>query len=1716
MLEQRNCSFINSDLKTMNTNRFKTILLSAFFLLGMGALISATKQTNFNSINELVTRICTGTTPALTEKVYVQLDRTFYKPGEDVWFKAYLRDANTLMPSKKSGILHVELHNPQGGKIKHLKLIANTGGAAGDFHISEDLPGGIYKIKAYSNWQKNFKQVFEREITVQKSVLPNLRMKLDFERETYGPGDKVVAELDLNTLDNKTLGNYQFRYLVMLDGKEIGQYSGKTNPEGHADLNFKLPKDLATNDGMLNILISYRGQTESISRSVPIVLGNIDLQFFPEGGDLIAEMPSRLAFKAINEFGKPADIVGVIYKGNDEEVARFSSFHQGMGGVEFTPEAGVAYYAKLSQPSGLKEAFQIPNVRKDGYGLKVIQQTNDRLDVSVFSSQKEELLLVAKSHGQEYFSKKIKTKGGQQISILTDDFPIGVSQITLLDSKEIPRAERLVFINTDKQLNIEVFTDKEEYQPREKVQMSIKATDEQGRPVAGDFSLAVADDKLLTFADDKQGNILAHTLLESELTGEIFEPNFYFDTREEKAGQALDYLLLTQGWRRFTWEQIAQNKRFPHVAERGVISGEVVDSYLEPVAGIEVKLRDTKHSATTDKNGRFIFSDAKLYKTSQLDIEHEKYEKFSFSIANYMENMRFQLQLPPGTMSGTITDKDTREPIHGAYVYIQKEGRTIATAGTDVDGKYSFPRLYPGFYDMLVIRAGDRKELKKVKVFSNTNVRVNTDIKQESTQLNEVVVTGYKVPLIRQDAAVSLSTVSSEEIRSVNRKKRTKKYKQKAENKRMSEVVVTDDIMVEPPQEVTQASLPEPEPELAQAFLSEIEEEIEFEDQTVEEETTLEMPPPPPPPALKLPPPPPPPPPVLEEDVESDEIFTIVQDMPQFPGCEGITDKMERKKCAEKLMLRHIYSNLKYPAIARESAIEGMAVVNFTIEKDGSIANAKVLRDPGGGLGKEAIRMVESMPKWTPGQQRNQPVAVSYNLPIRFKLDGSSAPAVGLPSVGQPVAAPSVPTQYYRAREFYAPKYETKEQNTLRSDFRSTVYWNPNIQTNSRGEAKVEFYNADNLTTFRATLEGFSNTGGIGRQEARYFTQLPFQMMAKVPAEVLTGDKVSVPLTLTNNTDQNMTGNLRLAVPANFKMIKEINPTISLRPKQSKTVLLEYLVEDVLTMGEFRIHFETDGAEDTFTESIKTTARGFPVHEVFAGNKLENKFDVNIDQSLQGSVQATLTAYPNVMSEVMRGMEKMLRQPGGCFEQTSSSNYPNVLVLNYLQETGESNNKIQKQANQYLKAGYNRLKGFEVEGGGFDWYGRSPAHEGLTAYGILQFTDMQKVYQVEQDLIDRAAKWLMKRRDGQGSWMRAKRGSFAGRAGSNSIGDAYIVWALAEADYGNSIKAEINKSYKDAMSGKDPYVMALVANALYATKDARAKNVMDKLLALQNENGSWTGLVSSVTGSQGIGLQVETTALTALAILKEQYGIGKLSSAMKFIAGSKNHYGFGSTQSTILALKAMTEHAKYSKQTKSGGTLVIFVNGEKVGTASYTANQKEEVVLENLENHLTAGTQKVEVRYEGTRDALPFDLELNYATRKPQDAAECQLEISTSLSSKEARMGETVRLTSTISNKHSTDSPNAIALIGIPAGLSPQPWQLKELTEQGKADFYELWNGYVVLHYRSLPQGENRIIHLDLKADIPGEYEAPASSAYLYYTNEFKNWAQPERIVIRS
>jgi len=313
-------------------------------------------------------------------------------------------------------------------------------------------------------------------------------------------------------------------------------------------------------------LVDDGGVTESIQKRIPIVLHKIDLALYPEGGDLIDGVPGRVYFTAKTPLGKPADVEGEVIDDRGGTIARLSSIHDGMGRFELTPATDRAYTVRITKPAGIAKTFQVPASKPGGCVVRSVDQTSAKtLRVAAICNTSRRLSLVAVLREQRLASGSFDVVGGEPtlVELPVDPARQGVVRVTLFaarsDQPSIPLAERLIYHALGADLRISITADKKSYSPRDPVKLAIRTTDAGGRPVAADVGLAVVDETVLAFADDKAGNLLTKLYLEPELgaTTEdpIEDPTYYFGHTPD-AARAMDALLATRGYRRFEWRSV--------------------------------------------------------------------------------------------------------------------------------------------------------------------------------------------------------------------------------------------------------------------------------------------------------------------------------------------------------------------------------------------------------------------------------------------------------------------------------------------------------------------------------------------------------------------------------------------------------------------------------------------------------------------------------------------------------------------------------------------------------------------------------------------------------------------------------------------------------------------------------------------------------------------------------------------------------------------------------------------------------------------------------------------------------------------------------------------------------------------------------------------------------------------------------------------------------
>ena len=1327
----------------------------------------------------LCSAFCTATLPAQStayaydkEKIYIQTDHVFYTPGETVFFKIYLVRGSDNKPSTLSNIVYVEIMGPSDAILEKQTYLVENGCSEGSYTLGDQAAGGICRMKAYTTWMHNEKDstLFTKTFTVQNIIAPRVLMKLDFDRKGYGPGDDVIADFSMRNLDDAPIRNYTGKFTVSLGGQQQKAVSFTTDADGKAKLSFALPNHLHTTDGLLNITVDYDANTESISRSIPITLNKIDLRFLPEGGSFVAGLTTNIAFKAIDEFGKPVDVKGVIRDSKDQIVASFDSYKFGMGEFPFTPKTAQRYTATITSPANSKEQYPLPAAATEGVVMNICK-TAGTISIKCSATSATAARIVATTKDVAYYSEDLQLKKGvNKITIQENTFPAGIARFSLYNSEKRPLAERLVFLNTDKQLQVTISTNKLRYLPREKVRMTITTRDEHGQPIPSNFSLSVVDDKLWTMADDRQDNILSWLLMSSELHGPIEEPPFYFKKTEPKAPHALDLVMLTNGYRYFDFidEVIGTGELKFTPDEANIISGIVTNDKEQPVPAT-VFLMDNSANGKPGKplkqhtgaNGQFYFPNL---------VPANNYLLIARSIYK----------------TGSIN------------IHLQQNGIGYNPLQTAAIKRLRFDDGFNGLRKPL----GKEEVPPAIPQPQKVNLAINFGHKNMA--LDEVVVIAYGAAR-KKDITASVAAIANADLKAI------------------------------PPGGMLEA---------------------------------------------------------LQGKVAGLQITPTANPgaMPMI-RVRGINNFNAGN---EPLIVIDGVPQEKYSL----SQINVCDIESVTVIKD---ATAVAL------FGARAANGVISI--------QSKPLR---NERLRFRMTSNNRYTGEYFNLNGPV--------YTVARRFYAPQYKSTVTDE-RSDYRETIYWDPVVQTDRDGNATVEFYNSDATTTFRTIAEGIGSNGLLGRADTTYTAKAAMSIDAKIPPYLTVGDQALIPVVIKNNSLEKLEASIDISLPGNMHT-GSFEHMVALDPGASRQVLIP-MTATAPANGKVRIAITSNLSNETIVLPVSAAGKGFPVIETFSGNSAA-KQNLQIGQMLPGSLHAKLTVYKDLEGQLLDGIESMLREPYGCFEQTSSSTYPNIFILKYLRESGKSNPAIEKKAMQYIQDGYKRLIGFETPENGFEWFGRSPAHAALTAYGLLEFTDMQEFLDVDKNMLHRTKDFLLRRRDGQGGFKVSAGGYDQFAAVPDRIANIYIVYALTQAGYGNEIEPEYAAALKKAIDSDDGYQLAMMALAASNMKREDDYRHLMHLLKTNSQRSSLSAL-TSVVNSRDISLRVETMALYAMALMRDTHpDMGTVAAWISKILANKSYYGYGSTQGTVLALEAITGYTRLAGEQARSTDIRFTANGKIV------------------------------------------------------------------------------------------------------------------------------------------------------------------------------------------
>jgi len=1632
----------------------------------------------------------------LARPVYVthlSTDKPLYQPGERVRFRSLTLDRSTLRPPLHDMHLRFRLRVPGDSVIPldegngrvmlgHQAVIGPDkqplrGIGVGEYQLSPDAPGGEYKLELLDVDSTNNKEVLleTRKFIVNRYVPDTFEKKLEFDGKSYGPGEVVQARIEVSRTAGGPMKNARANVVANLEGKEFHaekdqQFTIVTDasgPKAVLNVRFKLPADLFGKknapSATLSVNIMDGSDAEAIVRPIPLVTKTLSVEFFPEGGEMIEGVPGRVYFQVRTPQGKPADLKGVITDGTATvaEVATLTDaenagVNRGHGVFTLTPRPGAKYYLKLKSPIGITEPT------KEGYPLPRAKEDGVALTA----------LDAVTSRGAPV---RVQLQVGKGTRILH----VGAyARGRLISQQRIP-----VEANRPAEVSL----------PGEAAAGGVtRLTVFEEIPGEGPgLSALVPRAERLVYRVPGEQLVLKVNPDKLSYTpgGKVRLDISAVDEQDHPAPAVLLVGVVNR-----SVITMADNKIDRLMPTHFLLSGEVTHpSELEhadflltdhPKAGaaLDLLLGTQGWRRFAEQNGRALeVADKKEVESMLIShgqapsapVELRKLEEQRIT-AEYrakMETAVFKTAAAESKRQTTTTNLTTaidaaQKTLSDAESQSEKakdELHKFESRFSEVP-KALFVAVFTFFFFggiLLVVRS---------YVGSESN---DTSSKSQNRFISRVI--GFAlVGLMLSIMIIAITNIGS---------------KPKAEFS-----FVGSNIADSPPPRtnwISKSATTAPSPD---KFGDGSFGQVDFDQPNApanNNDAWANKPPPRPDPQFD---------PVQKANRPRMDPG-VMEPVPPVGGRPGKL-RPDLPPAQPQGAWREPFdpnANAEQPMF---DAIPGGKPVDARLRKEQQIAREK------------AIHALQ-------------------------KASGAGLP----PEIALTIIEPA--QEFLQVPLFTVREYAHVRDSSfgdVRSDFTETVYWHPVLVLPRSGKTSVEFQLSDDIARYQVMVAGHTIDGRIGAITSTIEARKPYSIDPKLPKEISHTDRVDVPVRITNDSDVRRDVAVALS-PIGLAVEGNLGDKLTLGPNEKGRRIFRLKANKL--EGEANLFVESSsnpGGKDSIARKTRIVTDGFPgvgsysdVIEARARGTIVLPKDV-----VPGTLALRLEVYPTMMSDLVKGLESVLREPYGCFEQTSTSNYPNVMVLNYLNETNQANPQAAQRAKQLIDQGYAKLTAFECPDTplklkrGFEWFGSADmAHEALTAYGLLQFKDMARVHPVDPDLIKRTQEYLLARKDGTGGFLRNGRALDHFGGAPKHTTDAYIVWALVESDPEDTEKLDLKKEIEalkkqamneDSAAGKDAYFLALTANILLQRGDREtAYRLLDRLQKKHLKGGAVTGAETSITRSGGRDLEIETTALALLGWLRanDPTYAPAVKEATRWISQQRGGYGgFGSTQSTILTLKALSLYAKKFAHPAESGEFVLKIGGKEAGVKKFSEKDVEVIALkiENPETFFKPG-EKLEVEITtDSKQAYPFSLSYTYTTLTPLSAEQCAVKLATKLARAEANEGDTVPLSVTLENKRKQGQGMTVAIVGLPAGLKvpTDMKQLTELREKEKISFFELRDRELILYWRELAPEQKTELSIDLVCDVPGIYRGPASRGYLYYNADHKHWVEPLSITIKA
>jgi uncharacterized protein YfaS (alpha-2-macroglobulin family) len=703
----------------------------------------------------------------------------------------------------------------------------------------------------------------------------------------------------------------------------------------------------------------------------------------------------------------------------------------------------------------------------------------------------------------------------------------------------------------------------------------------------------------------------------------------------------------------------------------------------------------------------------------------------------------------------------------------------------------------------------------------------------------------------------------------------------------------------------------------------------------------------------------------------------------------------------------------------------------------------------------------------------------------------------------------------------------------VRSYFPEALYINPEIVTDGRGNATVAIPLADSITTWRMALTASTARGALGSGTSSIKVFQDFFVDLDLPVTLTQGDRVSIPVAVYNYSGASGEVGLQLQTADWYGMAGD-SAAKSVKVEAGTVGGANFAIE-AKRIGKFKLTLAArfsaghgpapqGGRQDIVVREIEVVPNGRELTTVFNG-RLESAVQHSVvfpAGAIPDASKVFVRLYPGPLSQVIEGMDAILRMPSGCFEQTSSATYPNVLALDYMKRTKKLTPEVHAKAEGFIVNGYQRLLTYEVPGGGFSWFGNPPANKILTSYGLMEFHDMAQVHDVDPKLIQRTQQWLAAQQQADGSWKPDTQ--FINEGATNRFNTdvlritAYIGWALRDTGFtGPQVQAARQYVAQHLDARADAYTLAVAANFMPDSREA-----VKLLMEAKSEKDDLVWWTAQETGmySTGASAAVETTGLAVQALLKSGTESATASKALKYIASKKDASGtWGTTQATIMALRALVLSMDKGAAEVSG-TVEITLNGRPAGTLRLTADNNDLLHQFALAGVDQRGANRVELRFTG-KGGLAYQVAGRYFL--PWDArTEAEpLTIDVRYDRTSLAQNDVANATATVKSNLRQTAKMVMVDLGIPPGFDLLTEDLETYKAQsagkgsGRLEKFSMTATQAILYFDSIGGGDTVTLKYRLRAKYPMRVKTFASRVYEYYDPSVGATARPVEMEVR-